>query len=214
MSRQPGSTAAFSGAARRRGGGAVAARVGALIMTIALAACGHGPPYALKNIRGLVSPLEFHLTDQDGQPVTAADYRRNVVLLYFGYTECPDQCPTTLTTLANALHELGPQASRVRVLFVSVDPRRDTTAVLKRYVGNFGPQFVGLSGDQAELTTLSKRYRIAYHYEKPDRYGNYEVDHSSAVFVFDGKGRARLLALSDNTARQVASDLHRLLASG
>lgn len=185
-----------------------------LILTGLLAACAPGgPPYALKNITGLVAPLEFHLTNQDAQPVTAADYRDEVVLLYFGYTECPDQCPTTLTRLADALHALGPQASQVRVLFVSVDPRRDTTAVLKRYVSNFGPQFVGLRGDQAELTTLSKRYRIAYHYEKPDPYGNYEVDHSSAVFVFGRHGRARLLALSDNTAPQVASDLRRLLAS-
>ncbi|MGH8303713.1 MAG: SCO family protein, partial [Steroidobacteraceae bacterium] len=93
------------------------------------------------------------------------------------------------------------------------DPRRDTTQVLKRYVGNFGPQFVGLRPDEEELTNLSKRYRIAYHDEKPDQDGNYEVDHSNAVFVFDRDGRARLLALSDNTAQQVASDLRRLLAT-
>ncbi len=116
--------------------------------------------------------------------------------------------------LANALHILGPQASQVRVLFVTVDPHRDTTGVLKRYVSNFGPEFVGLRPDQDELTALSKRYRISYHYEKPDKDGNYEVDHSSAIFIFDRGGRARLLALSDNTSQQVASDLHRLLASG
>lgn len=187
---------------------------GCVVLTAVLAACtARDPSYALKNVTGLVSPLEFRLTNQDGQPVTAADYRHDIVLLYFGYTECPDECPTTLTTLANALHALGPRSSRVRVLFVSVDPQRDTTAVLKRYVSNFGPEFIGLRGDQAALTDLSKRYRIAYHYEKPDKYGNYEVDHSSAVFVFDGRGRARLLAQSDNTAQQVASDLRRLLSS-
>lgn len=186
----------------------------ALILATALAACtGNGPHYALKNITGLVPALAFQLTDQDGRAVTAADYRHDVVLLYFGYTQCPDECPTTLTSLANALHTLGPRASRVRVLFVSVDPRRDTTAVLKRYVNNFGPEFVGLRGDPSELTTLSKRYRIAYHYEQPDKYGNYEVDHSSAIFVFDGRGRARLLGQSDDTPQQVASDLQRLLAS-
>ena len=184
----------------------------ALLFAFALTGCARsGPPYALKNVTGFVAPLEFHLTDQDGQAVTAASYRHDVVLLYFGYTHCPDQCPTTLATLANALHTLGPQASQVRVLFVSVDPRRDTTAVLKRYVSNFGPDFVGLRGDQAELTRLSKRYRIAYHYETPDKYGDYEVDHSTAVFVFGRHGRARLLALSTNTAPQIASDLHRLL---
>ena len=187
---------------------------GVLILTSLLAGCaGSGPQYALKNVTDLDSPLAFHQTDQDGQPVTAADYRHDVVLLYFGYTDCPDQCPTTLTKLATALKTLGPRASQVRVLFVSVDPRRDTRAVLKRYVGNFGPQFVGLRGDRAELTRLSKRYRIAYRYGKPDRYGNYEVGHSTAVFVFDRNGRARLLALSDNTPRQVASDVRRLLTN-
>lgn len=187
----------------------------ALILTAALAACvGRDPHYTLTSISGLVAPLEFKMTNQDGQPVTAADYRHDLVILYFGYTDCPDECPTTLTMLANALHTLGPQASQIRVLFVTVDPHRDTTAVLKRYVSNFGPEFVGLRPDQDELTALSKRYRISYHYEKPDKDGNYEVDHSSAIFIFDGGGRARLLALSDNTSQQVASDLHRLLASG
>jgi protein SCO1/2 len=185
-----------------------------LILTAMLIGCANSDPhYNLKNISGLVSPLEFRLTDQDGQPVTAADYRNDLVVLYFGYTRCPDECPTTLAMLAHALRTLGPQASQVRILFVTVDPHRDTTAVLKRYVNNFGPQFVGLRPDQDELTALSKRYRIAYHYEKPDKDGNYEVDHSSAVFIFDRNGRARLLALSDNTSQQVASDLHRLLAS-
>lgn len=184
-----------------------------LVLTAALAGCaGSDPHYNLKSIKGLVAPLEFQLTNQDGRPVTAADYRNDVVVLYFGYTECPDECPTTLTMLANALHTLGPQASQVRILFVTVDPHRDTTEVLKRYVSNFGPQFVGLRPDQDELATLSKRYRIAYHYEKPDKDGNYEVDHSSAIFIFDRDGRARLLGLSDTTSPQVASDLHRLLA--
>ena len=187
---------------------------GALIMTLLLAACSaSGPPYALANVTGLVAPLEFHLTDQNGQPVTAADYRHDIVLLYFGYTHCPDQCPTTLAMLGNALQALGPRASQVRVLFVSVDPRRDTAAVLKRYVGNFGPEFVGLRGSQTELTTLSKRYRISYHYEAPDKYGDYEVDHSSAVFVFGRHGHARLLGQSDNTEQQYTSDLRRLLAN-
>lgn len=189
--------------------------IATLFLTAAVAGCANSDPhYTLKNISGLVSPLEFQLTNQDGQAVTAADYQNDLVVLYFGYTECPDECPTTLTMLANALRTLGPQsAERVRILFVTVDPHRDTTAVLKRYVNNFGPQFVGLRPDQDELSALSKRYRIAYHYEKPDKDGNYEVDHSSAIFIFDRRGRARLLALSDNTSQQVASDLHRLLAS-
>ena len=208
-------TAALPSVTRRRFRPAtLLAAAGVLILTAALAGCARNDPhYALKNITGLVSPLQFQLTDQDGQPVTAASYRNDIAILYFGYTECPDECPTTLTMLANALHTLGPQATQVRVLFVSVDPRRDTTEVLKRYVNNFGPQFVGLRPDQDELIALSKRYRIAYHYEKPDKFGNYEVDHSSAIFIFDREGRARLLGLSDTKSQQVASDLRRLLAS-
>ncbi|MGH8201536.1 MAG: SCO family protein [Steroidobacteraceae bacterium] len=199
----------------RQGPAAWLAAAAALLLTAALAGCANSEPhYSLKNITGLVSPLDFQLTDQDGRVVTAANYHDDLVVLYFGYTECPDECPTTLTMLANALRTLGPLASKVRILFVTVDPRRDTTAALKRYVNNFGPQFVGLRPDPDQLTALSKRYRIAYHYEKPDKDGNYEVDHSNAVFIFDGGGRARLLALPDSTSQQVASDLHRLLASG
>jgi protein SCO1 len=209
-----GSTRTGAGVFTCYHGGMSRAATGVLILTVLLAACtGRDSSYTLKSISGLVPSLEFQLTDQDGRSVTAADYRHDIVLLYFGYTQCPDECPTTLTTLANALHTLGPRASQVRVLFVSVDPGRDTTAVLKRYVSHFGPEFVGLRGEPAELAALSKRYRIAYHYEKPDSYGNYEVDHSSAIFVFDRRGRARLLGQSDNTAQQVASDLRRLLAS-
>lgn len=208
-------TAVFLGATRptRCRPGTALAAAGALLLGLLAACAGRDSPYALKNVTGLVAPLEFQLTDQNGRRVTAATYRHDLVLLYFGYTQCPDECPTTLTTLANALRALGPQAAQVRVLFVTVDPHRDTTAVLKQYVGHFGPQFAGLRGDDGELTDLSKRYRIAYHYEKADQYGNYEVDHSSAVFIFDRDGRARLLALSDNTAQQVASDLRRLLTS-
>lgn len=199
---------------RRRRLAVSGAAAGVFVLMVMLAACsGRDSLYTLKSVSGLVPSLEFQLTDQDGHAVTAADYRHDVVLLYFGYTRCPDECPTTLTMLANALHTLGPRASQVRVLFVSVDPGRDTTAVLKRYVSNFGPEFIGLRGDPAELAALSRRYRIAYHYERPDKDGNYEVDHSSAIFVFDRRGRARLLGQSDNTVQQVASDLRRLLAS-
>ena len=180
----------------------------------ALAGCARPQEgFKINNVSGLVAPLKLDMTSDQGAPVTAGSFRHDVVLLYFGYTHCPDQCPTTLAMLANAIRTLGPQASQVRVLFVSVDPRRDTTAVLKRYVGNFGPQFVGLRGDQAELNRLSKRYRISYRYEAPDQYGDYEVDHSSGVFVFGRHGRARLLGQSSNTTQQYAADLRRLLAT-
>jgi len=186
----------------------------AAVALLAMAACGSaGPHFALQNITGLLPQLKFALTDQDGRPVTEDDYRGKIVLLYFGYTHCPDACPTTLTTLSEALRRLGPEAKRMRVLFVTVDPARDTTAVMKRYVGAFGPEFVGLRGDDGALTILSKRYRIAYHREPPDRNGYYAVDHSSAVFIFDASGRARLLAEESDNPRTIAMDLHKLDAS-
>jgi len=184
-----------------------------LIAMLALSACGASPaPYALLSIKGLVPRLAFNLTDQDGRPVSAGDYRGRVVLLYFGYTQCPDACPTTLAELSQVLRRLGPRASEARVLFVTVDPQRDTAAQLKRYVSFFGPQFVGLRGDDAELTALTRRYRVAYHREPADRNGNYVVDHSSAVFIFDRNGRPRLLAREGDPIEAITSDLRRLTA--
>ena len=194
---------------RRR---ALLAMLASAALGLALGGCVQRQlPDHMIDISGLVAPLAFHLTDQDGQPVSAADYRGDVVLLYFGYTHCPDACPTTLATLADALAHLGPQANRVRVLFVTVDPRRDSTAVLKRYVNDFGPQFVGLRGTHAQLTRVIKRYRVSYHDEKPDASGAYEVDHSSAVFIFGRDGRARLLAQEGAPANVLTADVHQLL---
>jgi protein SCO1 len=184
------------------------------LLGLAITACGtREPPFALQSVSGLLPRLQFELTDQNDRPVTAEDYRGKVVLLYFGYTNCPDACPTTLTALAAVMHRLGPRAANMRVLFVSVDPERDTSTVLKRYVGFFGPQFVGLRGDDSEITALTKRYRVAYHHEPPDRNGYYAVDHSSAIFIFDTTGRARLLAQEGDNAQKIAQDLERLAAS-
>jgi protein SCO1/2 len=185
-----------------------------LALIAALAGCGTSPhPFALQDVAGLMPRLQFDLVDQDGQRLTAADFRNDVVLLYFGYTQCPDACPTTLATLERALMQLGPAASQVRVLFVSVDPARDTPTVLKRYVASFGPQFIGLSGDDDALTAIAKRYRVAYSRGTPDSHGLYAVSHSSAVFVFQKGGQARLLAREGDSAQTIAADLRRLLST-
>ncbi len=197
--------------ARPLGAGRRFATAFALAAALGLLACSSGgPQFALQNVGGLLPRLKFALTDQDGRAVTAENFRGKTVLLYFGYTHCPDACPTTLTTLSEALRRLGPEASRVRVLFVTVDPARDTLPVMKRYVGAFGPQFVGLRGDDDALTALSKRYRVAYHREPPDRNGYYAVDHSSAIFIFDASGEARLLAGESDNPRTIAMDLQKL----
>lgn len=179
-----------------------------------LTACGsHQEPFNLSNIGGLMPDLEFQMSDTAGREVAARDYRGRVVMLYFGYTSCPDACPTTLATLSQAIAQLGVTGSRVRVLFVTVDPKRDTVAVLRRYVSAFGPQFTGLRGDAASLAHLARRYRVAYSLEAPNADGDYTVDHSSAVFIFDARGHARLLARAGDRPKEIAADLRRIIAA-
>jgi protein SCO1 len=188
--------------------------LGALLLMGLLAGCGHSaPPWGLRDITGLMPPLDFSLTEtSDGARVHGKDFQGHVVLLYFGYTHCPDVCPTTLSHLGRAVAALGPQAEQVRILFVSVDPARDTLAQLKAYVATFGPQVVGLRGSQDEIKALTKRYRVSYGYGKPDTHGDYEVSHSSAVYVFDREGEVRLLADSTAESGVITGDLKRLLA--
>ena len=179
---------------------------------LGLAACSRAPsPWALTDVRGHLPDLRFHLIDDRGQPVSGARYRGQVAVLYFGYTHCPDVCPTTLSHLTVVLQNLGPLADRVRVLFVSVDPRRDTPAVLREYVHAFGPHIVGLTGTPDEIARVAKRYRVAYSYGRPDAQGNYTVNHSAALFVFDAQGRARLLGTQQSTVQQLTHDLRLLL---
>jgi protein SCO1 len=188
--------------------------LGALLLVGLLAGCGRSaPPWGLRDITGLMAPLDFSLTEaSDGATVHGKDFRGRLVLLYFGYTHCPDVCPTTLSHLGRAVAALGPQAEQVRILFVSVDPARDTLLQLKTYAATFGPQVVGLRGSQDEIKALTKRYRVTYGYGKPDAYGDYEVSHSSAVYVFDREGDIRLLADSTAESSVITGDLKRLLA--
>ena len=167
-----------------------------------------------RDISGVMPALDFNLTSQYRTTVTAANLKGKTTLLYFGYTHCPDVCPTTLEGLAQALQRLGPKADSVRVLFVSVDPRRDSAEVLRRYASAFGPQFVGLTGTDRQLTSLTKRYRVAYRRDSADVSGDYAVYHSSAVFVFDGHGRVRLLVAPSETTEQLAEDLRAVVTSG
>jgi protein SCO1/2 len=188
--------------------------LGALVLIGLLAGCGRSsPPWGLRDITGLMPPLDFSLTEaSDGATVHGKDFRGQVVLLYFGYTHCPDVCPTTLSRLGRAVAALGPQAEQVRILFVTVDPGRDTLAQLRTYAATFGPQVVGLRGSQDEIKALTKRYRASYGYGKPDAHGDYEVSHSSAVYVFDREGNIRLLADSTAEPSVITGDLKRLLA--
>ncbi len=184
-----------------------------LLATLALAGCS-GSDLTWKNhdIRGLMPDLVFNLTGSDGKPVTQQDFRGYVTLLYFGYTHCPDVCPTTVATVVHALREMKDKAGDVRFLFVSVDPKRDSPAGLGSYLQAFdAPQLVGLTGTQQQLQALAKRYRVSYSYDKPDAHGNYGVNHSAAIFVFDRKGRVSLVMNYRNGADAIAHDLKQMV---
>jgi protein SCO1 len=146
------------------------------------------------DVSGNALPLVFRMTRaSDSREVTAADYRGRVVLLYFGYTKCPDLCPITLTNIADVLEMLGADAAHVRVLFVTVDPDRDKLSVLRQYVKHFAPQIDGLRGTPDQLAELAGRYHAAYSVTPATKEHPYEVTHSAVIYVFDGSGAARLL---------------------
>lgn len=187
----------------------IAARTAALMALMLLAACQHKTNWYGTNITGVMPDLTFTMTRADnGRVVSASDFRGKEVLLYFGYTNCPDVCPTTLANIAEALNKLGPRAKDVRVLFVTVDPNRDTLPVLKNYAKAFSPEMVGLRGTPDAIASLARRYRVAY---SVDPGPPYEVSHSSAVFFFDANGKARVVTLTTDDTAALAGDMKALL---
>jgi protein SCO1/2 len=194
-----------------------AALAGAALALLLLGSCSKDPGWHEMDVSSSSPPLAFTMTRaSDGKQVTQADYRGHIVMLYFGYTYCPDVCPTTLSNLATVLQRLGPEARDVSVLFVTVDPNRDTLPLLASYVKDFAPEIDGLRGTPDQLAALARRYRIVYSVTPGGNGSPYEVTHSSAVYIFDRTGTARLLApsLASTTPDIVgtAADLQRLLA--
>lgn len=195
------------------------APLAACLALVLLAGCGAGSAWHAVDVTGSLPPLSLTMTrSEDGKQVTQADYRGETVLLYFGYTNCPDVCPTTLSEVHDILTRLGPEARHVRMLFVTVDPNRDTAPVLSAYVKNFGTEIDGLRGTPDELAALARRYRVEYSVTPASGNHPYDVTHSSAIFVFDGSGAARLIVASlSSTAPDVAgttADLKRLVDEG
>jgi protein SCO1/2 len=187
-----------------------------LVMALLLAGC-HGAtplPFRLTNLTGHMPQLEFSLTSDEGKTVSAADYRGKVVLLFFGYTHCPDVCPLTMAKLHVVMQKLGKSADGARILFVSVDPTRDTPAVLHGYVNAFDKHAVGLTGTPRAVEALVKRYRSAFTREPAGKDGNYEVSHSSAIYLFDREGNPRALFTPADKQEDLIHDLHLLLDNG
>ncbi|WP_430364498.1 SCO family protein [Trinickia sp. NRRL B-1857] len=179
-----------------------------------IAGCSHDDGHwQLTDVTGHLPDLAFKMTENTGASVTADAYRGKTTLVYFGYTHCPDVCPETMARLMQVLEKLpAADASQVRILFISVDPARDTPPALNAYVAAFDAQHIrGLTGTDSQVESLAKRYRVAYQMEKRDPNGSYEVTHSSAVYIFDREGRARLLATSSDTPDAIAHDLQRIV---
>lgn len=189
------------------------ARLGGFALALTLLAGCSGQSWDTLDLTGVMPDLQFSLQHDSKGTVSEADYEGKVTLLYFGFTHCPDVCPLTMSRLASLIRQLPvDMQDDVQVLFVSVDPDRDTMEYLAQYTSVFGPQFEGVTGDEGALDALTRRYRVTYSYGEPDENGHYDVAHSSAVFAFGGDQKARLLIRDSDSDAEVLSDLRQLIA--
>jgi protein SCO1 len=183
--------------------------VAAAILAVLLAGCGQ--KFETSDVTGAEFGRDFALTDHTGKPRTLADFRGSAVVIFFGYTQCPDACPTTLSTLAEAMQKLGPDADRVQVLFVTVDPERDTRELLSLYVPAFDRRFLGLYGDAEATARTAKEFKVIYQKVPTKNPGSYSMDHSAGTYIFDPQGRLRLYAGQGQSADAFAHDLRALI---
>jgi protein SCO1/2 len=183
------------------------------LSSLSLAACDKGPHFNTTDVTGVTYGPALRLQDHNGQVRTLADFRGKAVVIFFGYTNCPDVCPTSLTLLQDAMRQLGPDAKRVQVLFVTVDPQRDTAERLKLYMNAFDPGFLGLVGTETEIAKVAKEFKVIYEKHGDIAGGRYSVDHTAGCFIFDPQGRPRLFARHGETAERIAADI-KLLLSG
>jgi protein SCO1/2 len=187
-----------------------------LLATIALAACQPASPpptFQATDISGATFARDFKLTDHNGQIRTLADFKGKVVAIFFGYTHCPDVCPTTLSDFSAALKLLGPQAGQVQVIFVTLDPQRDTQDLLKLYIPAFNPDFLGMHTDETALALLAKEYKLVYQKTSVKSADDYLIDHSAGSYVYDAAGHIRLLIPYGSSPAAIAQDLKTLLGA-
>ena len=196
----------------------MALRVAAAMLCAVMAAgCGRiggsTTPFKAVDVTGAPMGGELRLTDHNGKARTLADFRGKVVLVNFGYTQCPDVCPTTLADLASAMKKLGADASQVQVLFVTVDPKRDKPELLRQYLPAFDPSFLGLYGDVDATQKVTRDFKV-YAQERPGKSADtYTVDHAAQTFVFDKQGKLRLVMGYGMAPEAIASDVRILLNS-
>jgi len=169
---------------------------------------------AVYDIHGHLPDLKFTLSGAQGHTVSQDDVKGKTVLLFFGYASCPDVCPTTMAQLTDVMSQLGKDAADVRILFVSVDPHRDTPDRLQAYVNAFNPNAIGLTGTESQIADIARRYRVSYQIDKPKPGSDpdvYNVTHSRGVYVFDPRGNARLLLSDSSSTDQIVDALRKLV---
>jgi len=184
-----------------------------LLSTLLVSACGPDkPPFNSVDITGADYARGFSLVDHSGVPRALGDFKGKAVVVFFGFTQCPDVCPTTMTQMASVMQSLGKDADRVQVIFITLDPERDTPALLAEYVPNFDKRFLGLHGDLAAIDKTAKEFKI-YAAKVPGKTpGSYSIDHTAGTYVFDTEGRVRLFIRHGLDPAPIAQDLNRLLA--
>ncbi len=184
----------------------------ALLAAASLAACEPGKPsFRSLDVTGAEFGRWLSLTDHTGKPRTLADFKGKVVVVFFGFTQCPDVCPTTLLEMKAVKEALGKDGERIQVLFVTVDPERDTAELLGKYVPAFDPSFIGLYGDAEATARTAKEFKVYYRKVPGSSPGSYSVDHTAAMFVYDPSGRLRLFAKHAQGADALAHDIKLLL---
>jgi protein SCO1/2 len=181
-----------------------------------LAACDGGgakrPGFKATDITGADYGKGLALTDPSGKPRSLGEFRGKAVVVFFGFTQCPDVCPTTLATMAEVMKRLGPDADRVQVLFVTLDPERDTAAVLGKYVTEFDPRFLGLLGTPEQTLAAAREFKVFFQKAPGKTEGSYGIDHTAASYVIDPTGRLRLYVRHSATPDDVAADVKQILA--
>jgi len=184
----------------------------ALLSVLLVAACGPAAPkFQASDITGTAFGRDFQLTDHAGKPRALADFRGKAVVMFFGYTQCPDVCPTTLSLLSDVMKQLGADAAKVQVLFVTVDPERDTGELLAAYVPAFDPSFLGLRGDAEATARTARDFKVIYQKQPGSAPGSYTMDHSAGTYVFDPQGRLRLYVSYGQGADVFVHDIRELL---
>lgn len=189
---------------------------GALAGLTLLSACDKAaPPASFKSldITGAEYARKLALTDANGQPFMLSSLKGKVAVIFFGYTQCPDVCPTTLTNLAETQRLLGPDGDKLVGVFVTVDPKRDTANLLKSYVGAFNPNWVALRGSADEVAAAAKEFKVFYREVPGKTESSYTVDHTAASFVFDPQGQVRLYVRHNTPPADMAADIKTLLAT-